>query len=447
MRRILFVFILLAAARSAAAADPTPADEAMPPEAIYRQAARSTVIIRYVLKAGDDQYQRYAVGVVITGAGLVLTTGDIKVPDATLDKIEVLIGPDKAIPAEYVGKDSDLELAVIRARPAPGERLAPVDMGGDDNLRLGDTLYAATSMGERQNYALQLETCHALQRVTSPFEAWVTDLPGDALRLDACAPVFSSRGKLVGVATYQTGLRKGMGVYPAKLWRKYASKPPSDQGGDSWLGVTLQALTPELKEYWKLTDAGGVIIGAVEPDSPSARAGMAVGDVVVALDGDAVDVLEPRQLPRFIRQVKSKRIGSIVNLTVVREGKRLTLPVTLEARPKERLAAARLELLKGWGLTVSELTFDILHERNLPRNTPGVMVSDIEHAGWAADAHLEKGDIIQQVGERKVKTFEDFKAAAAEEAKARPRTVRLFILRGADTKFVTLRPNWGDLDK
>ncbi len=454
MRLIILSAVLCVAAFGAGAGERQTTKGARPgagepgsPAEIFARARRSTVTVYYVLAIGDRRERRRAMGIVISADGLVLTHGDLKRSGATLERLTVFLGERRGVEAKYLGKDRDLNLAVIRARVG-SRRLTPFDLSAEARVAIGDPVYALTAMSQERDFRLQLEVGRIMQKVSSPFEAYATSLRPSAMDsgLDLGAPVLGSRGELIGVLTGATGFRKGLGIYPVRLWRKYALRPPADHGGDAWLGIVLQALSEDLRDYWRIPDRGGVVVSGVLPGSPGADAGLRTGDVLVRFDGEAIEVSRTQDVPGFIRVVKSRRIGSTVNVVLVRGRTRMTVPITLKTRPRESLAAQRLDLVKGYGLSVSELTFDILHALNLPRGTPGVIVTNVQQAGWAAEARLRLGDIIQRVGDRPAGKFQEFRKAIGHYNRLRPPYLQLFVLRGVDTRFVTMRPNWKDLD-
>ena len=108
-------------------------------------------------------------------------------------------------------------------------------------------------------------------------------------------------------------------------------------GGRGYLGVRLVDLTPELREYFGTPKDAGVLVGSVEADSPAAKAGLKVGDVVTAIDGERVE--SPRDLSRAVRH---KKAGDVVKLDLSRERAKKQLSVTVADRPVKEIQVGDL---------------------------------------------------------------------------------------------------------
>jgi len=207
----------------------------------------------------------------------------------------------------------------------------------------------------------------------------------------------------------------------------------------SQLGVVVQPVTRDIAASLGLPEARGVIISSVSPGSAAERAGLKRGDIILALNGDAVEV------PNVLRnRVASTAPGTEVTLTVRREGKEEQVRATLGEyavaesagdaganAPRDQDEGARL------GVTVTPLTPELASRLNLPGGAQGLVVTGVDPAGPAADAGLSEGDIIEQANGRAVRSAEELRSAIEQSAE---RPLLLLVNRGGQTIFVTVRP-------
>ena len=149
-----------------------------------------------------------------------------------------------------------------------------------------------------------------------------------------------------------------------------------------FLGVTIQDITPDLAESFKLKDAKGVIVPDVSPDSAAAKGGLKAGDIIVAFDGQPVE-----KAAEFQRRVAMKKPGSEVEITVLRDDKKQTLTAKLEERPSDEQLAANIkgQAAEKLGITAQNLTDDLAKQFGFV-GQKGVLVTDVEPDSPAAMA-------------------------------------------------------------
>jgi serine protease Do len=146
----------------------------------------------------------------------------------------------------------------------------------------------------------------------------------------------------------------------------------------------------------------------VDPDSPGGKAGLEIGDVITEIDGQKVNDAGSLQV-----QVGQKQPGTKMNLTVLRNGKSMTIPVTLEelgshsAEPKgsssENGGKAR------WGIGLGNLTPDLREQLQAPGEVRGAVIEQVQPGSPADNAGLQQGDIILEVNRHKVQNASDVK--------------------------------------
>jgi serine protease Do len=206
------------------------------------------------------------------------------------------------------------------------------------------------------------------------------------------------------------------------------------------MGAGVQDITPDLAKAFGLKSATGAAITRVEPDSPAEKGGLKAGDVVTAVNGEPVADSAALRL-----RISRTAPGTPVKLTVEREGGQRELTVTLARLPERGGPASGDEdspLGEGTGstlrgLSVDELTPDVVSELQLPRGTTGVVVTRVDRGSSAAEAGLRRGDVITQVGRQPVSSVREFEAAVGRSTG----TVLLLVNRGGGSTFVPVQPS------
>jgi serine protease Do len=189
-------------------------------------------------------------------------------------------------------------------------------------------------------------------------------------------------------------------------------------------------VTPEIAETMGLKQAHGALVADLTKDGPAERAGVKTGDVILALDGK--EIRDSADLPL---QVARLAPGKTVQAKVLRDGKELTLPITVgEIKENEVVASGETGEL---GLAVQKLTPDIAEELGLER-TEGVVITAVTPGSAADDAGLQRGDVIAEVNRHPVRTVADFKRETAKTGKGR--SVLLLVRRGQGSLFLALKP-------
>jgi S1-C subfamily serine protease len=243
-------------------------------------------------------------------------------------------------------------------------------------------------------------------------------------------------GRLVGVNTAifsRSGGSQGIGfAIPANMVRVVVASAKS--GGKAvkrpWLGARLQAVTPELAETLGLRLPNGALVANVAPNSPAARAGLKVSDLIVAIDGQSVD--DPNA---FDYRFATRPLGGSAQVDVQRDGKTLKLSVPLETAPdtgRDEIVIKSRSPLQG--AKVANISPAVADELRLDANTEGVVVTDLADDATAASVGFQKGDIILAVNNQKIAKTSDLERATREPT----RLWRIVVVRGGQQINVTL---------
>jgi serine protease Do len=202
-----------------------------------------------------------------------------------------------------------------------------------------------------------------------------------------------------------------------------------------WLGILIQDVNRELAESFGMKQPRGAVVLRVLPDSPAAKAGFKVGDVVVDFNGNKI--IRSSDLPLAVGQAA---IGSKSKVTVIREGKNKTLRVTIAELPSEEELAEQRPVEKGkaesdkLGLRVQSLTAE--QRKQLELGKRGVVVRSVE-SGPGRSAGIRPGDVILMINNQDVTSAEQF----AKLVKQLPegKSVPVLIQRGDAPVFLPLK--------
>jgi serine protease Do len=172
-----------------------------------------------------------------------------------------------------------------------------------------------------------------------------------------------------------------------------------------YMGIGIADVTPENSRFFDLKKAEGALVTQVEPNSPGANAGLKTGDVITQLDGQPVSDAGELQV-----QVGQKRPGTTIKLDVIREGKSVTVPVTLEAMGKrdgEEESASSEHGKPRWGLGLADVTADAREQLQVPKELAGAVVGNVQPGSPADNAGIQRGDLILEVNRKAVKSASD----------------------------------------
>src|SRR4029434_8137081 len=208
-------------------------------------------------------------------------------------------------------------------------------------------------------------------------------------------PLCNIRGEAIGINTAINPSGQGIGfAIPINLAKHVADQlVASVQVWRAWLGVTLADLTPEIAEGFGIDARNGVVISSVLKNQPAEKAGLQRNDVIIEVDGQPVSDLQ-----KFRLKVADTPVGRRVPVTVLRDGKRMSVTVTLGPRDTQVAASNEAppphEETLG-GLTVREMSADERNESNVEH---GVVVTEVEEGSAADEAGLQPNMVIEDAG-------------------------------------------------
>jgi serine protease Do len=368
-------------------------------------------------------------GFIIDEDGYILTNNHVV---AEADEIVVRLSDKEEFRATVVGLDKSTDIALIRIdakRPLPAFKL-----GDSDLLKIGEWVLAiGNPFGLEHTVTAGIISAKGRWIGSGPYDNFLqTDAsinPGNS-----GGPLFNLRGEAVGINTAIISGGNGIGfAIPINMAKELL--PQLKEKGRvtrGWLGVSIQPWKPGMAEKFGIDTERGALVGDVMEGDPADKAGIAPGDVIVEVDG--VEIKESRDLLNVIAR---KRPGSKVKVKVFRDGKELTLKVTLGERPSELQARVfGRSIDEELGLSVQEITPELAERFDL-FDTKGVIVSGVEPESPAQKAGLRTGDVIREVERKRIRTLQDYSEAMKGFKKE---GILLWVQRGKNSFYMVLKP-------
>jgi serine protease Do len=375
--------------------------------------------------------------VIIDPSGVILTNNHV-VEGA--GKITVRLRDGREFEATDVKCDPKADLAILRIKGAG--TLTAAKFGNSDEAQVGDWVLAlGDPFGLEGTVTAGIISARGRPLGGTRASFIQTDAainPGNS-----GGPLVNLDGEVVGINTAistSNGGNQGVGFAIASNTAKWVSQQLSTTGmvKRAFLGVAIQPVEQELARQLGVEAMQGVLISEVQAGAPAAEAGMKPGDVIVEFGGTSVK--SPQELQQAVDQAP---IGQKQPVVVVRDGKRKTLEVTAREQPAEYGLANGRSLTPGkgdrkLGVEVSALTDEVAEKLGV-KSGEGVVITEVRNGSPAQLAGLSTGMVIVQVGQKPVKSAEEFRAAMEKQSLSKG--VMLLVRSGQGTKFVVIRSN------
>ncbi len=225
---------------------------------------------------------------------------------------------------------------------------------------------------------------------------------------------------------------------------KIGKKGQIEQGKEmqkAWLGIGIQVLTKDVAGKLGMKGQKGVRAVQVFEDSPAQKAGIKVGDIIIAIDDKPVEASEQSDIEILPAMIRRYAIGSTVKITLLRNNKQLELSVKLGTSP--RLAREMKKYRDdNFEFTVRDIAFGDRVSQMWKQEQTGVLVEMVSNGSWAGLANLLTGDLITGVDNNKVENVVAFEEIMEDIAKKTPKNVVMKVVRGIHTFFVEMEPDW-----
>jgi S1-C subfamily serine protease len=317
------------------------------------------------------------------------------------------------------------------------EKFPTLDFDNSDQLMVGDVVLAiGNPFGVGQTVTHGIISALARTQVgISDYQFFIqTDAPINPG--NSGGALVDMNGRLAGINTAifsRSGGSQGIGfAIPANMVRVVVASAKSGRKDVKrpWLGAHLQAVTPEIAETLGQKLPDGALVSSVVPNSPAARAGLKVADLIVAIDGQPVE--DPNA---FDYRFATRPLGGTAEVDVQRSGKTTKLSIPLEVAPdtgRDEIVLTSRSPFQG--AKVANISPALADEMHLDADTQGVVVTELSDGGMAAGVGFQKGDIIVSVNNQKIGKTADLERATKDAS----RFWRITLLRGGQQINVTL---------
>jgi serine protease Do len=249
-----------------------------------------------------------------------------------------------------------------------------------------------------------------------------------------------TKGKTEPVSALVAFDRRGERLLTVVELGRPGLQDPGLEARKAWIPVNVQVLTTELAEKLGASGRTGVRVTRVI-GGPAAAAGLQVGDIIVAVDGDPVQASQPSDSDLFATMIRQYKIGSNVTLSVLRERKERKLEVKLGTAPRLPREMKKYED-PNFEFRVRDVASADRVQAGIPEAQQGVLVEAVREGGWAALGHLADGDLLLAIDGETVANVEAVQQKMAKIAAAKPPAVVLKVRRGIRTFFVELQTGW-----
>lgn len=380
-------------------------------------------------------------GVIVTDDGYILTNHHV-IDGA--QQIEVELQGSRTITAKLIGSDPPSDLAVLKIDDGG---LSPLALADSDKVQVGDIVLAiGNPLGIGQTVTLGIISAKSRRTGLSDgsFEDFLqTDAPIN--RGNSGGALINGNGELVGINSQilsPSGGSIGIGfAIPSNMARDVLDQiVKHGKVTRGHLGIVVQPVTEDIAASLNLTSARGVIVSQVQAGSAAERAGLKRGDVILALNGDVVS-----DSNSFRNDIAGTPPGRTVTLRIWREGSEQELRPTLgEYVAEERSTRSTEERSpeaegndRRLGIAVQPLTPALASQLGITSDTQGLVVVEVDPFGPAADAGIQRGDVIEQVNQQPVRSVADLRAAVERSGKD---PLLLLVNHRGTPIFVTIRP-------
>ena len=358
-------------------------------------------------EGGNRQMTEHVLGsgIIISSDGYIITANHV-IANAAEIKI-AMPGNKSEYIARLIGGDPDTDVAVLKV---DAKNLPAITLGDSAQLEVGDIVLAIGNPFDisqpGQTPTVTMGIVSALGRSGLGFNGYENFIQTDAAINpgNSGGALVDAAGRLIGISTAiesSSEGNEGIGfAVPVNLARHVAERLIS--GGKvsrGYLGVHPEDITPGLAYSFNLNTENGALVGFVEPGTPADKAGIKAGDVITSFNGQPIS--DENDL---LLAVADCAPGSKATVKFVRDGKERSINVILSERPGETSQNAPQENQTDAldGVTVADLDSDLRSELQIPDEVQGAIVTDVVQDSHAAEAGLQKGDVIIAVDHHSV---------------------------------------------
>ncbi len=366
----------------------------------------------------DFKQRSLGSGFIIDKDGYIVTNNHV-IENA--DKIMVKLKNGKEYDAEIIGRDPNTDLALIKIKA--DKDLPTLPFGNSAGLKVGQWVVAIGSpFGLEQTVTAGIVSAKGRVIGSGPYDDFIqTDAsinPGNS-----GGPLLDLNGNVVGINTAIVAGGQGIGfAIPVDLAQGIIEQLKSHGSVTrGWLGVGIQDLNEEIADYYDVQDKSGALVIEVFKDDPADVAGIQPKDIIIAVNGQKV--ASSRDLTSLIANIP---VGDNIKVTVLRDGREKTYNVTIAKRQDVVSASDSPQNDDELGIEVTALTSELARRLKL-KDEKGVVVSEVDPESKAAEAGIQRGDIIKEINHKEIQTIDDYRKAIEKIKKGKE--INFFINR------------------
>ncbi len=380
---------------------------------------------------GDPQERQSAAlgsGFIIDEKGIVITNNHV-IQDA--DDIIVRVNGDQEFKAKVLGADPLMDIAVLQLET--NEKFIPVAFGDSDKARIGDWVIAiGNPFGLGGTVTAGIISARNRSIGLSRYEDFIqTDASINSG--NSGGPLFDMEGNVIGINTAILGRNGSIGIgfsipsNSAQIVIKQLIEFGETKRG--WLGVRIQDVTKEIAEVEKLDKPRGALVASVAENSPSEKAGIKAGDIILEFNGERINQM--KELPAIVARTQ---VGKNVEVKIWRDKQEIIKNVLLgrletsedfkvSEKQKTIDTTDQIEDLK---ITVRSLNKEDIKNRKLPNQTTGLVITSIQNNSPLAGS-IEVNSIIVEAQKERIKSIDDLKQITKQVLNSNQKTILLAI--------------------
>ncbi len=365
-------------------------------------------------------------GFIIDEKGIVVTNNHV-IQDA--EDIIVRVNGDKEFKAEVIGADPLSDIAVLQLET--NEKFIPVKFGDSDKARIGDWVIAiGNPFGLGGTVTSGIISARNRSIGLSRYEDYIqTDASINSG--NSGGPLFDMNGNVIGINTAILGRNGSIGIgfsipsNSAKIVIDQLIEFGETKRG--WLGVRIQDVTKEIAEVEQLNEARGALVASVAENSPSDKAGVKAGDIILEFDGQKIQ--EMKELPAIVAKTE---VGKKVDVKIWRNKREMIKKITLgrlETSEDFKVSEQPKQIetkIENLNITVRKLTKEDIKERKLPNQINGLVITKIE-SGSPLINSIEINSIILEAQKKKIRSASDLNQITNQVLNSNQKTILLVI--------------------